>query len=379
MSSSSVVQKTSLHEFHVEKGGKMVDFAGWSMPVQYSDQSIIQSHLHTRSACSVFDVSHMLQTRVHGADAVRFIESLVVSDIQGLAESSGTLTLFTNNEGGILDDLIVSKTAEGYLYVVSNAGCRDGDLKHMQDRLSSCKTEGMDVELEILTNALLAVQGPLMSKVIQQATDIDMSQLYFMKTTEACIYGVTGCRISRCGYTGEDGVEISIPEGSEHHILDCLLGSSAADVKLAGLGARDSLRLEAGLCLYGNDIDVETTPIEAGLAWTIGKRRRAEADFPGASVILKQLKEKPRRRRVGIVTKAGPPPRAGSTVLVDDTKVGHITSGCPSPSLKVNVAMGYVQTEYSKNGTPMQIETRNKKHDGVITKMPFLPANYHMI
>jgi len=377
--SAATVQKTSLYDYHVNKGGKMVDFAGWSMPVLYSDLSIIQSHLHTREKCSIFDVSHMLQSKIYGKDRVKYIESLVVSDIEGLKENTGTLTVYTNEFGGILDDLIVNKTSDDYLYVVSNAGCRDGDLKLMQDKLAECKSAGMDVDLEILTNPLIAVQGPLMSKVLQAGSDVDMDKLYFMNTAEGSLFGVEGCRVTRCGYTGEDGVEISIPSGREEHVLDCLLGYSEGDVRMAGLGARDSLRLEAGLCLYGNDISEKTTPVEAALTWLIGKRRRAEANFPGAQRILEQIKNKPEKKRVGIISSAGPPPRAGSRILIDGDEVGHVTSGCPSPSLKVNVAIGYINTSTSKVGTNLQIETRKKLFDAVISKMPFVPANYYML
>ncbi|XP_061621926.1 aminomethyltransferase, mitochondrial isoform X3 [Phyllopteryx taeniolatus] len=296
---ASASKKTPLFDFHRAHGGKMVDFAGWRMPVQYKD-SHVSAHMHTREHCAIFDVSHMLQTKVHGKDRVRFMESLVVADISELKDNQGTLSLFTNEKGGIMDDLIVTKTNQGYLYVVSNAGCADKDSAHMK---------------------------------------------------------------------------ISVPQSRVVELTEKLLAHS--EVKLAGLGARDSLRLEAGLCLYGNDIDESTTPVEAALVWTIGKRRRRARDFPGADVIVPQIKAKTARKRVGLVSN-GPPVRQHTPILCPDGKlIGEVTSGCPSPCLKKNVAMGYVDAAFSKNGTAIQVEVRKKAVAATVSKMPFVPANYY--
>lgn len=378
LSTTSVtsLKKTILHDFHVQQEGKMVEFAGYSMPVQYGKIGIAASHNHVRNKCGMFDVSHMLQSRIYGQDRIKFIESLVVGDIQGLADNTGTLSLFTNEQGGIIDDLICSKTNLGYLYVVSNAGCKEKDLAHMNERLAAFKANGGDVELEIVVDhGLLAVQGPATAKILQPLVEIDVSQLYFMHTKELLVAGIP-CRVTRCGYTGEDGVEISVPNGKTVELCETLIGSG---VQLAGLGARDSLRLEAGLCLYGNDIDDTTTPIEAGLAWTIGKRRRQTADFIGAEIILKQLKDKPKRRRVGL-TCSGPPPRAHMPVLDGDgNQIGEVTSGCPAPSLGKNVAMAYVPTNLSKVGTQLTVQVRKKNIPAIVTKMPFVKCNYHLL
>ncbi|KAG7226970.1 hypothetical protein INR49_022288 [Caranx melampygus] len=313
-------------------GGKMVEFAGWSMPVQYKD-SHISSHMHTRQHCSIFDVSHMLQTKVHGRDRVKFMESLVVADIAELKDNQGTLSLFTTEAGGIIDDLIVTKTDQGYL------------------------------------------SGPSMSQVLQQGLKEDLSKLTFMTSALATVFGVPGCRVTRCGYTGEDGVEISVPQSRVVELTEKLLGNS--EVKLAGLGARDSLRLEAGLCLYGNDIDESTTPVEASLVWTIGKRRRQAKDFPGANIIVPQIKAKTARKRVGLVS-TGPPVRQHTPILSADGQViGEVTSGCPSPCLKKNIAMGYVDAAFAKNGTNIQVEVRKKAVPATVTKMPFVPTNYY--
>lgn len=354
----------------------MVAFAGWSLPVQYRD-SHTDSHLHTRQHCSLFDVSHMLQTKIFGSDRVKLMESLVVGDIAELRPNQGTLSLFTNEAGGILDDLIVTNTSEGHLYVVSNAGCWEKDLALMQDKVRELQNQGRDVGLEVLDNALLALQGPTAAQVLQASVADDLKKLPFMTSAVMEVFGVSGCRVTRCGYTGEDGVEISVPAAGAVHLATALLKNP--EVKLAGLAARDSLRLEAGLCLYGNDIDEHTTPVEGSLSWTLGKRRRAAMDFPGAKVILPQLKGKVQRRRVGLMCE-GAPMRAHSPILnMEGTKIGTVTSGCPSPSLKKNVAMGYVPCEYSRPGTMLLVEVRRKQQMAVVSKMPFVPTNYYTL
>ncbi|KAM4652383.1 aminomethyltransferase, mitochondrial [Discoglossus pictus] len=369
-------RRTALYDFHRDHGGKMVEFAGWSLPVQYKD-SHMASHLHTRQHCSLFDVSHMLQTRVVGKHRVQYMESLVVGDIAELKENQGTLSLFTNENGGIIDDLIVTNAAEGYLYVVSNAGCADKDSAHMQNKLQEFRTAGRDVHLEIVDFALLALQGPSSSRVLQDGLSDDLSKLSFMTSVTTRVFGIPGCRVTRCGYTGEDGVEISVPAPQAVELAERLLQNS--EVKLAGLAARDSLRLEAGLCLYGNDIDETTTPVEASLVWTLGKRRRAAMDFPGASLIVPQIKGKVTRKRVGL-TSTGPPVRQHTPILNPEGRIiGEVTSGCPSPCLRYNVAMGYVEPEYMKASTALRLEVRKKLVDGVVSKMPFVPTRYYIL
>nr|XP_055238402.1 aminomethyltransferase, mitochondrial isoform X2 [Gorilla gorilla gorilla] len=412
MQRAEVLRRTPLYDFHLAHGGKMVAFAGWSLPVQYRD-SHTDSHLHTRQHCSLFDVSHMLQTKILGSDRVKLMESLVVGDIAELGPNQGTLSLFTNEAGGILDDLIVTNTSEGHLYVVSNAGCWEKDLALMQDNVRELQNQGRDVGLEVLDNALLALQGPTAAQVLQAGVADDLRKLPFMTSAVMEVFGVSGCRVTRCGYTGEDGVEvcqevvwgqyraqdaceglgvcgtgsfpsalwcfiqISVPVAGAVHLATALLKNP--EVKLAGLAARDSLRLEAGLCLYGNDIDEHTTPVEGSLSWTLGKRRRAAMDFPGAKVIVPQLKGKVQRRRVGLMCE-GAPMRAHSPILnMEGTKIGTVTSGCPSPSLKKNVAMGYVPCEYSRPGTMLLVEVRRKQQMAVVSKMPFVPTNYYTL
>ncbi|XP_033744875.1 aminomethyltransferase, mitochondrial-like [Pecten maximus] len=375
--SSSAAKRTCLYDFHCKNGAKMVPFGGWEMPVMYAQQGVTTSHLHVRSEVGLFDVSHMLQTKFTGKDSIAFIESLVVGDVAALNENQGTLSLLTNTKGGIIDDLIVSKTHQGYIYVVSNAGCSEKDLDHIRTNLAESRRKGMDVDMEVIDNGLLALQGPKMAQVLQTGMNIDLSTLPFMTNTLTTVFGIPDCRVTRCGYTGEDGVEISVPADRAEELANALLSSEAAKVHLAGLGARDSLRLEAGLCLYGNDIDEDTTPVEATLLWTIGKRRRAEANFPGADIILQQIKDKPKSKRVGFLS-TGPPARAGTVVYDEagDRILGKLTSGCPSPSLNKNVSMGYIETPYAKNGTNVKFEVRKKLINATVSKMPFVPANY---
>lgn len=322
----------------------------------------------------------MLQTYITGKDAIECFETLTTADIHGLTKGSGSLTVFTNDKAGILDDLIVNRVNSKFLYVVSNAARKEHDSQLILNAVDRFRGKGKTVDVKFFDpneKALLAFQGPAAMNVLQQLTKVNLSELYFMNTIEADVAGVADCRITRCGYTGEDGFEISIPANKGSFVAEALLDSKAGNVKLAGLGARDSLRLEAGLCLYGSDIDETISPIEAGLAWLVAKRRRAEKDFPGAEIILNQLKNGVTRRRVGIKL-IGPPARHGVEVHADGHKIGEITSGCPSPTLgNVNVAMGYVNEEFKKPGTKVDLKIRDKLYSAEISKMPFVPSNYY--
>ncbi|XP_033173172.1 aminomethyltransferase, mitochondrial [Drosophila mauritiana] len=375
-------QRTALYDFHVQKGGKIVNFGGYALPVQYSDQSIIASHLHTRQVGSIFDVSHMLQTRIFGKDAAACLESVCTADILGTPEGSGSLTVFTNEAGGILDDLIVNKVSEKELYVVSNAAMQEQDKGIMKAAVDNFKSQGKDVTIEFLTptdQSLVAVQGPQVAKELSKllAKEASLDQLYFMSSFITTLAGIPNVRITRCGYTGEDGVEISVESSQAQKLTESLLESGV--LKLAGLGARDSLRLEAGLCLYGSDIDSKTTPVEAALAWLVTKRRRTTRDFPGADVILGQLKEGVSRRRVGLqmLGTKPPPARSGVPIFSQGEQVGQVTSGCPSPSAGRNIAMGYVAEHLKAPGTKVEFKVRDKLYEAEVTKMPFVKANYY--
>ncbi|KAI1720476.1 aminomethyltransferase folate-binding domain-containing protein [Ditylenchus destructor] len=375
-SSGSQLKKTFLHDLHVRNGGKMVPFAGFSMPVQYSDLSIGDSAKHTRSHVSIFDVSHMLQTEIRGKHREQFMESLTTADIDQLSTNTGALSVFTNEKGGILDDLILSKTDDDSIYVVTNAECIDKDLPYLQENSAKWRQKGKDVEVNVLEDrGLIAVQGPEMVKLLESQTDVDLSKLYFMHTTVGTVCGVKDCRVTRCGYTGEDGVEISVPGEKIAMVVEQLLSSQAAVTKLAGLGARDALRIEAGLCLYGNDIREDTTPVEAA------KRRRQTLGFPGAEKIVEQLEKKNYpKRRVGLSSQSGRAPRGHLPISdpINQGAVGFVTSGCPSPNLGINIAMGYVDAHDAQVGKVLNVDFGGKTEKVTVTKLPFVQSRYYM-
>ncbi|CAD0204824.1 unnamed protein product [Chrysodeixis includens] len=379
-SDESKATKTPLYNLHNKYGGKVVDFAGFLLPVQYSDLSLSESHLFTRKSASIFDVSHMLQTNVRGKDCLSWFETLCPVDLKGMKNGSSSLTVFLNENGGIIDDLIVTKVNDERLYIVSNAGRLAVDKQHMKETSEIFRKKGKDVHVQFLNTherALIALQGPKAASVLQNVTDIPIKDLMFMTSTLGKVAGVV-CRVTRCGYTGEDGVEISIPAERADEVTEALLQFD--EVKLAGLGARDSLRLEAGLCLYGNDIDESVTPVEANLTWLVAKRRRTEDNFPGSSIILRQIKEGVTKRRVGIRMETGPPARKGAVLKDSKTSetVGAITSGCPAPSLGGNVVMGYISEALKKSGTELLVNIRGKDVACVVAKMPFVPAKYYV-
>ncbi|CAH4027643.1 aminomethyltransferase, mitochondrial [Pieris brassicae] len=372
-------KKTPLYNLHEKYGGKLVDFAGFLLPVQYSDMTVSASHLFTRSSGSIFDVSHMLQTSVSGKDCIAWFESICPVDLQGMSDGSSSLTVFLNQKGGIIDDLIVTRVSEKQLYIVSNAGRLDVDKNHMLETSEMYRKKNKDVSIDffdVTQRGLIAVQGPKAVQNIQRLTDIPLENLYFMTSRLGSVAGVD-CRITRCGYTGEDGVEISIPAEKTETVTEALLQSD--DIKLAGLGARDSLRLEAGLCLYGNDIDEGVTPVEANLTWLIAKRRRGESNFPGAEIILRQIKEGVTKRRVGVRMESGAPARKGALLKsLNGEVIGNVTSGCPSPSLGGNVAMGYIIEQFKKVSTEINVNIRNKDTPCKVAKMPFVPSKYYV-
>ncbi|XP_059486523.1 aminomethyltransferase, mitochondrial [Neocloeon triangulifer] len=372
-------RKTCLYDFHVKRGGRMVDFAGFLLPVQYTE-GMSASHRHVREHCGLFDVSHMLQTEVRGKDRLAFVESLCVADLHGLPDNGATLSVLTTHSGGVVDDLVITKTPLGYIHMVSNAARRKEVSKLLADAREKWAAKGKDVVIKHYVPedwALLALQGPKAAAALQPLVDIDLAQLRFMTSSLAAVDGHERCRVTRCGYTGEDGFEVCIPASISVPVSEQLLACKSGRVQLAGLGVRDSLRIEAGLCLYGAELSEEISPIEAGLTWLVAKRRREAADFPGASSILQQIRQGPARRRVGLRSQ-GAPARAGAVILdLKGTQVGHVTSGCPSPSLGGNVAMGFVQAAFAKATTRLQLLVRNKAVDAEVTKMPFVKTNYY--
>ena len=356
---------TPLDALHRDLGAKMVPFAGYAMPVQY--QGIIAEHRHTRDEAGLFDVSHMGQAIVRGDDAARALETLVPSDLAELAVGKTRYTVFTNDAGGILDDIMVTNRGD-HLYLVVNAACKESDFAHMRERL------GGGTELEVIEDrALLALQGPMAADVLARLAPPCRHMLFM--TAETLTIADEPCFVTRSGYTGEDGYEISIAADKAEHLAHLLLAEK--EVAAIGLGARDSLRLEAGLCLYGNDIDATTTPIEASLAWTVSRRRRAEGGFPGADVILRQIAEGVGRKRVGLIPEGKVPARAHAQVTdAAGAAIGEVTSGGFGPTVGAPVAMGYVAIDHAPAGTPVQFLVRGKARPGQVAKLPFVEHRY---
>ncbi|HTV91003.1 MAG TPA: glycine cleavage system aminomethyltransferase GcvT [Stellaceae bacterium] len=363
---SPALRRTPLHDLHVALGARIVAFAGYEMPLQYRP-GIIAEHLHTRSKAGLFDVSHMGQIRLHGGAAAA-LERLVPGDLQALAPGQMRYTLLLSEQGGILDDLMATRTGDGLLLVV-NAARKEADLAHLEAHLDRAIT--IEPRFE---RALLALQGPAAAAVLARFA-AGVERLPFMTGAEVSVCGIS-CFVTRSGYTGEDGFELSVAGDDAVALADILLNE--AEVAPIGLGARDSLRLEAGLCLYGHDIDETTTPVEAALPWTIGKRRRAEGGFPGAAIIVQQLADGPGRRRVGLRPDGRAPAREGTAILdAAGAPLGRVTSGGFGPSVGAPVAMGYVAAAHTAPGTPLSLVVRDVPRPARVAALPFVPARYY--
>ncbi|CAG7846960.1 Aminomethyltransferase, mitochondrial; AltName: Full=Glycine cleavage system T protein; Short=GCVT; AltName: Full=Glycine decarboxylase complex subunit T; Flags: Precursor [Serendipita indica DSM 11827] len=383
--SAKPLRRTGLYNFHVENGAKMVPFAGYEMPLTYSGVGQVDSHKHVRSSVGLFDVGHMVQHYFRGAGATRFLEWLTPSDLNSLPNHSSTLSVLLLPSGGILDDTVVTKHTPDLYYVVTNAGRREEDLTWFASKLKEWNEKhGDKVEHQILEDwGLVALQGPKSADYLQGFVDTydgkqyDLKQLTFGKSAWLSIGGVK-VHVARGGYTGEDGFEISLPPSETVAWTRKLY---KFPVQLAGLAARDSLRLEAGLCLYGNDLDESTSPVEAGLTWVIGKNRRTPGDdkasFIGADAVISQIEKGVSRKRVGFLVE-GPPAREHAPLFAPSSseQIGEVTSGIPSPSTGKNIAMGYIATKYSKRDTEVEVEVRGKRRKAKVTKMPFVPTNY---
>lgn len=364
--SDATLLTTPLDALHRELGGKMVPFAGYAMPVQYPT-GILTEHLHTREAAGLFDVSHMGQVIIEGDDPAAALEALVPGDVIGLGEGKTRYSVFTDTTGGILDDLMISKLGPKTLFLVVNAACKHADFEHMQDWLAGCSVRMLD------DRALLAFQGPKAAELFAGVAPGSVGQP-FMTIREYDVAGIP-CLVTRSGYTGEDGFEISVPADRAEELARALLALDGA--KPIGLGARDSLRLEAGLCLYGSDIDTTTTPVEGAIKWIIGKRRREQGGFPGAAIIQQQLADGPKRLRVGIKPDGKAPARAHTEITdLDGNVIGEITSGGFGPSVNGPVAMGYVPAALAAPGTPVKLVVRGKALDARVVDLPFTPHRY---
>jgi glycine cleavage system T protein (aminomethyltransferase) len=371
------LKRTPLYDLHLRLGARMVAFAGYDMPLQYPS-GIIAEHLHTRAAAGLFDISHMGQIALRPRsgrldDAARALETLVPGDVLGLAVGRQRYTLFTNTMGGVLDDLMVSNRGD-HLMLVVNAARKTADEAHLRSHLSgSCAIEALP------DHALVALQGPKAEAVLAVLAP-EVRAMAFMDVRTVSIFGAA-CGVARSGYTGEDGFEISIPAQAVEALCEALLRDSA--VAPAGLGARDSLRLEAGLCLYGADLDEATTPVEAALEWTIPRVRRASGGraggFPGAETILGQLTTGTARRRVGLRPQGRAPVRRGASLFRaenETAQVGVVTSGGFGPSLNAPISMGYVSRDAAVPNTRLFAAVRSKLLPVAVSKLPFLPAHY---
>jgi aminomethyltransferase len=368
------LKTTPLHGAHMALGARMVPFAGYDMPVQYPT-GILAEHLHTRASAGLFDVSHMGQAFLMGPDhatTAKALETLVPADILNLTPGRQRYTQLLNEEGGILDDLMVTRSAEeaedGVLMLIVNAACKDQDFAHIAQRLP----QGIRL-MRADHRALVALQGPKSAEVLARHCE-GVAEMPFMSARSTLFDGLA-CHVSRSGYTGEDGYEISIKSAHAVAIWSALLRDGA--VKPIGLGARDSLRLEAGLCLYGHDIDTTTSPVEAALTWSVQKRRREDGGFPGAERVKRELAEGPSRKRVGILPDGKAPAREGTEIQAKDgRKIGRVTSGGFGPSLAGPLAMGYVETSFAAIGTELDLVVRGKTLPAKVVSMPFVPNRY---
>ncbi|KAI9722810.1 MAG: Aminomethyltransferase, mitochondrial [Chrysothrix sp. TS-e1954] len=365
------------------------------MPVQYKDLGLGESHLWTREKASLFDVSHMVQHYLKGPGAEGLLSRLTPAGLSSLQNHHSTLScLLHPNTGGIVDDCIITRMGPDSFYTVTNAACREKDSAYLATSIEQWKAEGGEaVEWELLDGqGLIALQGPLAPKLLEplvidmkedRLQDFYFGQSKFMKLRLPSGKESSPLLVSRGGYTGEDGFEISVPAAETEPLVDFLLTVSGSDqLRLAGLGARDSLRLEAGMCLYGHDLTDDTTPVEGGLSWIVAKDRRAKGGFNGDEVILQQLKSKKdggtgvQRRRIGL-TVEGAPAREGARIVdASGDEIGNVTSGCPSPTMKQNIAMGYIKTGHHKSGTEVFVMVRGKQRRATVSKMPFLPSKY---
>ena len=364
--------KTPLYDLHVEAGGKIVPFAGYALPVQYP-LGIMKEHQHTREKAGLFDVSHMGQAYIRskdGSDPAKVIEELMPSALAVLKPGKMRYSVLLNEEGGIEDDLMVTRTfePEGTLYVVVNAACKDKDYDILEEKL------GDRITLEPLEDrALLALQGPKAEEVLAELAP-EAAELNFMEATMITLEGVV-CWVSRSGYTGEDGYEISVPADEASDFARRLLRHD--DVEWIGLGARDSLRLEVGLCLSGHDFDASVSPVGANITFALGKKRRENRDFVGVDRIMNELENGADSVRVGIIPSGRAPAREGTEIADENgTVVGRITSGGFGPTYGGPIAMGFVPKAMADEGTKLQLLIRGKAHEAVVAATPFVPQRY---
>lgn len=366
-------RRTPLYDFHRQHGGRMVPFAGWDMPVQYQS-GIKAEHLATRSVCGLFDVSHMAQIELRGADADALLEQLTPTDLGAIAEGRVRYSLFLNEMGGVLDDLMIARL-DGTLHLVCNAGRATHDINHIRSHIEARVAENPDADVEMTvhdTRALLALQGPKAASVLTEL-GANLDEFIFMDIRHISIADIA-CQVTRSGYTGEDGFEISLAASNAENLAERL--AAHKDVTLAGLGARDTLRMEAGLPLWGHELHEGITPVMGGVRFALSKRRREAGDFPGAQHIMRDFNQGPARQLVGLLPAGGRPIRDGTILLHNGTEIGYVSSGGFAPSLDAPAALGFVTSAFTTDGTIIMAATRGKETPVRVSSLPLVPHRY---
>ncbi|KPI86720.1 putative aminomethyltransferase mitochondrial precursor [Leptomonas seymouri] len=372
----SSLKKTALHGYHLAQKAKMEGFAGYHMPISYPKMGVLKEHIYTREMAGIFDVSHMGQYEIRGADRERFMEYVTPVDLKKSQPGHASLTFLSNEKGGIKDDCIVTKM-DDHLFLVLNAGCKVKDVAHIEDVLrNSPQMRGADVHFTPLERSLIALQGPKAASILSEFVD-GVPDMDFMSCRQEVNVKGMRLQITRCGYTGEDGFEISVADKDALPLVELFLSKKA---EMIGLGARDSLRLEAGLNLYGHELSEDTNPVAARFMWSISKRRMEEGGFIGYDSI-KHFKDNASKGavpqlRVGLVS-TGPVARLHTVIKADGKEVGYVTSGCPSPCLKKNIALGYVDRDLAKKGTKVELVVRDRLVPAEIVTPPFVPSKYY--
>ncbi len=365
------LKHTPLYDLHEELGAKLIPFAGYAMPVSYP-MGIIKEHQHTREQAGLFDVSHMGQLIISGDNIITALEKLVPVDLESLAINQQSYALLTNKKGGVIDDLMITRIDENKFFLVINAACKEKDIKHLHANLQGLEILGLEDQ------ALLALQGPTAKDVMARYIN-NLDGFGFMWGMEVEIEGIK-CYINRAGYTGEDGFEISVKNTEAENLARILLAHD--EVETVGLGARDSLRLESGLCLYGHELNEDITPVEAGLIWSISKSRRnegaKEGGFLGAEKILEQIVAGASIKRVGLKIEGRVSAREGSQLLSNDgVGIGRVSSGGFGPTVGSPIAIAFVKKEFAEAGTKLQALVRNKSLSAEVSKLPFVPQRYY--
>ncbi|MEF9951392.1 MAG: glycine cleavage system aminomethyltransferase GcvT [Clostridium sp.] len=362
----SNVKRTPLYEAHVKAGGKLVEYAGWEMPVQYEGLGLVEEHTAVREKAGIFDVSHMGEVVIKGSDAQKFVDYLVTNDISVLENTQIAYTLMCNKNAGVVDDLLVYKYDENHMYLVINAANIDKDVKWINEQ-----SEGFDVTIENVSPSVaeIAIQGPLAQEILQKVSDVDLNSIKFFYFNDSVNVAGCKCLVSRTGYTGEDGFEVYTTNDCIEKVWNALFEAGGEDLKPAGLGARDTLRFEAGLPLYGNEMGDDITPLESGLGYFV--KLNKESDFIGKSILQKQKEDGLTRKMVGFEMKDKGIPRHGYEIAIGDKIIGHVATGYAAPTVGKTIGTALVQVEYAELGTEFEIKIRNKSPKAEVISKKF--------